>query len=120
MANGETVINEKSTPSANIGEDEKIIPSTSQKPQTVEVSEVSDAEQSETVQQVATFDERLEENPIDEAATSLIEEITRQLTEETKKAETHWDNLLRKQAEYDNLQKRMTREVENARKFGLE
>ena len=63
----------------------------------------------------------MEENPIDEeAAIPSIEEITRQLAEETQKAETHWDNLLRKQAEYDNLQKRMTREVENARQFGLE
>ena len=120
MADGETVINEKSTPSANIGEDEKIIPSTGSKAQTVEVSEASDAEQSETVQKAATNDEHLEENPIDEAATLSIEEITRQLAEETQKAETHWDNLLRKQAEYDNLQKRMTREVENVRKFGLE
>ncbi|EDN70975.1 GrpE protein [Beggiatoa sp. PS] len=120
MADGETVINEKSTPSANIGEDEKIIPSTGSKAQTVEVSEASDAEQSETVQKAATNDEHLEENPIDEAATLSIEEITRQLAEETQKAENHWDNLLRKQAEYDNLQKRMTREVENVRKFGLE
>jgi molecular chaperone GrpE len=110
MANGETVVKEKSTPSANIGEEEKTIPSTGAKPQTAETS--PNAEQNETAQIAATNDEEPQENP--------IEELTRQLAEATQKAETHWDNLLRKQAEYDNLQKRMAREVDNARKFGLE
>lgn len=55
-----------------------------------------------------------------EIETPSIEELTRQLTEATQKADGYWDNLLRKQAEYDNLQKRMTRELENARKYALE
>ena len=37
-----------------------------------------------------------------------------------EQSKTHWDNLLRKQAECDNLQKRMTRDVEHARKYALE
>lgn len=49
-----------------------------------------------------------------------IKELTSQLAEATQKAETHWNNLLRKQAEYDNLQKRMTRDLDNARKYALE
>ena len=52
--------------------------------------------------------------------TRKITELTRQLTEVTKKADNYWDSLLRKQAEYDNLQKRMVRDVDNARKYALE
>lgn len=48
------------------------------------------------------------------------EELTNQLAEATQKAEKHWDSLLRKQAEYENLQKRMTRDLNNVRKYGLE
>jgi molecular chaperone GrpE len=53
-------------------------------------------------------------------ATPSVEELTRLLTEATLKAQTNWDNLLRKQAESDNLQKRMERELDNARKYALE
>lgn len=53
-------------------------------------------------------------------SSSIIKELTRQLAEATQKAETHWNSLLRKQAEYDNLQKRMTRDLDSARKYALE
>ena len=53
-------------------------------------------------------------------ATPEVTELTHQLAEMTQKAENNWDNLLRKQAEYDNLQKRMVRDVDNARKYALE
>jgi molecular chaperone GrpE len=53
-------------------------------------------------------------------ATPSVEELTRQLAQAKQKAESHWDNLLRKQADYDNLQKRMARELDNARKYALE
>ena len=43
-----------------------------------------------------------------------------QLEASQKKAEEHWDQLVRLQAEMDNLRKRSSKEVENARKFGLE
>jgi molecular chaperone GrpE len=49
-----------------------------------------------------------------------VEELKRQLAEVTKKAENYWDTLLRNQAEHDNLQKRMTRDLDNARKYALE
>lgn len=54
------------------------------------------------------------------AAMSLIEDLTRQLAEATQKAEKYWDSLLRKQADFDNFQKRMTRDLENAHKYALE
>jgi molecular chaperone GrpE len=49
-----------------------------------------------------------------------IEDLAKKLQEAEQKAEHHWDNLLRKQAEYDNLQKRTTRDLENAHKYALE
>lgn len=37
-----------------------------------------------------------------------------------RQAEENWNNYLRSVAELDNLRKRNTREIENARKFGIE
>jgi len=54
------------------------------------------------------------------AESPSIEDLTRQLAEATEKADNHWESLLRKQAEYDNLQKRMARDLEKARKYALE
>ncbi len=51
---------------------------------------------------------------------SIVEELTRQLAAAEQKATANWDNLLRKQAELDNVQKRMAREIENAHKYALE
>lgn len=56
----------------------------------------------------------------EKTAMPSVEELTRQLAEATVKAQNNWDSLLRKQAEYDNLQKRMERELDNARKYALE
>jgi len=49
----------------------------------------------------------------------LIDELKKQLAETEKKAATHWDNLLRQRAEFDNLQKRVERDVENAHKYAI-
>lgn len=49
-----------------------------------------------------------------------IEELTRQLAEATQKAEKYWEGLLRKQADFDNFQRRMTRDLEHAHKYALE
>ncbi|HHB93066.1 MAG TPA: nucleotide exchange factor GrpE [Thioploca sp.] len=56
-----------------------------------------------------------------------VEELTKQLTdmqeraiEAQQKADEYWDTILRKQAEHDNLQKRMIRDLENTRKYALE
>ncbi|MCK5718551.1 MAG: nucleotide exchange factor GrpE [Thiomargarita sp.] len=56
---------------------------------------------------------------IDENNLSL-EILKKQLNQAEKKAEENWDNLLRKQAEYDNLQKRVNRDLENTRLYALE
>lgn len=49
-----------------------------------------------------------------------LEELTRMLEAEGKKAEENWSALLRTQAEMENLRKRSARDLENAHKFGLE
>jgi molecular chaperone GrpE len=49
----------------------------------------------------------------------LIEELKKQLTETEKKVTTHWNSLLRQRAEYDNLQKRVERDLENAHKYAI-
>ena len=56
----------------------------------------------------------------DKVATPTIEELTLQLAEANQKAENNWDSLLRKQADYDNLQKRTARDLNNARQFAIE
>lgn len=67
-----------------------------------------------------TVSEKVVSDTPEPEAIPSVEELTDQLTEATQNAEKHWDNLLRKQAEYDNLQKRMARDLDNARKFALE
>ena len=42
------------------------------------------------------------------------------LLEARHQAESHWETVLRTQAEMENLRKRVTRDVENAHKYGLE
>ena len=42
------------------------------------------------------------------------------LEDERAKADEHWNQILRLQAELENLQKRAARDLENAHKFGLE
>ena len=61
-----------------------------------------------------------EDKTEDKVATPTIEELTLQLAEANKKAESNWESLLRKQADYDNLQKRTARDLNNARQFALE
>ncbi|MDM8567666.1 nucleotide exchange factor GrpE [Candidatus Halobeggiatoa sp. HSG11] len=49
-----------------------------------------------------------------------VKELTKQLADAQQKANDYWDTILRKQAEHDNLQKRMIRDLDNARKYALE
>jgi len=49
-----------------------------------------------------------------------IESLQTQLAEAEEKAAKHWDMLLRQKAESENLQKRVQRDLDNARKFALE
>jgi molecular chaperone GrpE len=69
---------------------------------------------------IAANDKAATDTATPKEATPSVEELMRQLAEASQKAETYWDTLLRKQAEFDNSQKRMTRELDNARKFALE
>jgi len=48
------------------------------------------------------------------------EQLVTALLEARHQAESHWETVLRTQAEMDNLRKRVARDVENAHKFGLE
>ena len=52
--------------------------------------------------------------------TPTLEDLTRMLEEEGKKAEENWNALLRTQAEMENLRKRSARDLDNAHKYGLE
>ncbi len=49
-----------------------------------------------------------------------LELLQQQLAEAQAKADDHWDQLLRAQAEMENMRKRTEREVSQARKYGLE
>jgi molecular chaperone GrpE len=47
-------------------------------------------------------------------------ELQTKLTEAEEKANQYWDRMLRMQAETENTQRRVQRDVENAHKYGLE
>ncbi|WP_416224212.1 nucleotide exchange factor GrpE [Thiohalophilus sp.] len=49
-----------------------------------------------------------------------VEELQAKLTEAENRAQENWDNLLRANAEMDNLRRRTERELENAHKYALE
>jgi len=56
----------------------------------------------------------------DESAEPNHEELHALLTDARSKADEHWDQCLRLQADIDNLRKRSERDLVNAHKFGLE
>ncbi len=49
-----------------------------------------------------------------------VDELTLLLEDARAKADSHWDQVVRLQAELDNLRKRHDRELENAHKYALE
>ncbi len=64
-----------------------------------------------------------EENPVDETGEQTQAEAAEPedaLTAAEAKAAENWDRYLRAAAEMDNIRKRASRDVENARKFALE
>ncbi len=73
-----------------------------------------------TEENKATEEEKPQENSENNESTETTEDLTKKLHEAEQKAEQHWDSLLRKQAEYDNLQKRTKRDLENAHKYAVE
>ncbi|WP_275096980.1 nucleotide exchange factor GrpE [Sedimenticola hydrogenitrophicus] len=54
------------------------------------------------------------------AESQTPEELTLLLEDARSKADEHWDQLVRTQAQMDNLRKRQERELENAHKYALE
>jgi molecular chaperone GrpE len=63
--------------------------------------------------------------PEEEVQAELLEQATyqelqAQLTAAEKKANEYWDRMLRMQAETDNIQRRVERDIENAHKYALE
>ncbi|MBE9562829.1 MAG: nucleotide exchange factor GrpE [Proteobacteria bacterium] len=74
--------------------------------------------------------EKVVEQPVEDAVIEAnieevsieisVKELTQQLADAQHKANEYWDTILRKQAEYDNLQKRMIRDLDNSRKYALE
>ena len=66
------------------------------------------------------------EDQLDENITAESEEVGQDqdvhllLEDARNKADQHWNDLLRVQADLDNLRKRHTRDLENAHKFGME
>ena len=67
-----------------------------------------------------------EEASVDEAAAqengaeSELKSLSERLAEEQSKSSDYWDRLLRKEAEFQNIQRRAKQDVENAHKFALE
>ena len=145
MAENETIIDEKTPPSVNPTEKtvstvesnaevvpNKETPEVNETPESVIVQNDSlTTGPSETIETEATNvttetkeaandKATTETSPKPEVTTPSVEKLMAQLAEASQKAENYWDTLLRKQAEFDNSQKRMARELDNARKFALE
>lgn len=121
MTSDESV--KKSTPNSEAAEKENDTFNTDH----VEKPEDSLAESTDKLQAESISDSSATEIPLESTAandtlakTPSVEDLTRQLAKAQQKAEQHWENLLRKQAEYDNQQKRMARELEKAHKYALE
>jgi len=63
---------------------------------------------------------RDEAEDVEAAATQDSEDLHALLTDARSRADEHWDQCLRLQAEMDNLRKRTERDLANAHKFALE
>lgn len=93
-----------------------------------EVANVEERNETSTVPQTSVPSQQVTEiSSVQTDNLSVIEELThqkeeliRQLAETAKKAENYREGLLRKQAEYENLQKRTSREIDHTRKYALE
>ncbi|EIJ43043.1 molecular chaperone GrpE (heat shock protein) [Beggiatoa alba B18LD] len=78
-------------------------------------------ENPEVTNAVIENEELLEAPAVETESTPIsVEELNRQLIEATRRADENWDALLRQKAEFENMHKRMERDLENARKYALE
>ncbi len=62
----------------------------------------------------------LDETELDAAAPSSPEELNLLLEDARNKVDEHWNQVLRLQAEMENLRKRAARDLESAHKFALD
>ena len=71
---------------------------------------------------VEALDESTGEAPGEalEGSAAVAEELSAELEQARRKADENWNQVLRLNAEMENLRKRMQREVEGAHKFALE
>jgi molecular chaperone GrpE len=121
----QTTSNDKTPPNTVSDNSPTTAESTAQQTPVIDANTVSESPETtdSPVTDTNTVSESPETGPSDSTTASdtpSVDELTRQLAKATQKAEEHWDSLLRKQAECDNLQKRMARDLEKARKYALE
>ncbi|MGB5275828.1 MAG: nucleotide exchange factor GrpE [Gammaproteobacteria bacterium] len=77
-----------------------------------EMNEPTESEQLEQMEEEMMFDE--------EEIVKEEDHLVEQLKAAEKKAEEHWELLLRTRAEMENLRKRTEKDLENAHKYGME
>ena len=70
--------------------------------------------------EVTPEQENTESNAGDESTSSNHEELTLMLEDARNKADEHWNQVLRSNAELENTRRRARQDVENAHKFALE
>ena len=75
-------------------------------------------EELDPVQEMAA--DQADEAVVDEASETDPEALQALLEDARNKADSHWDQCLRLQADIDNLRKRNERDLANAHKFALE
>lgn len=73
----------------------------------------------DTTTEIANVETVMVESMTDNMAI-ITEELTKKLEDSQTKADQYWNQLLRVRAEMENLQKRQTRELENAHRFALD
>ncbi len=74
--------------------------------------EISNTEDDETISEQAV------DIGVENEGHSELDQLKEALAKAQAKADENWDRVLRMQAEMDNTRKRLTQEVDNARKFG--
>ena len=74
-------------------------------------------EQEGVIEEITTEEEMQAE---EEALVQAEDDLIARITTAEKKAEEHWDLLLRTKAEMENLRRRTQKDLENAHKFGIE
>ncbi|MCW8889056.1 MAG: nucleotide exchange factor GrpE [Sedimenticola sp.] len=82
--------------------------------------QVSDQDVAEETIEVTGEVELASESEAESTEAQTPEELTLLLEDARAKADSHWDQLVRVQAQMDNLRKRQERDLENAHKFALE